>query len=287
MDISACPAGYKKIYGSAEYFYEIFNKTRSDFSNVNQKYIDIIKSYSDPYLQHVALYLIENYLEVKHHLVKDSRFNQNVACENLNRWFDERKNLFTFSEKCKTKTRHWEIQIEGLWEEIQKEYPEHTCKRFKVFTNTASFPDELKNPICYRSVPEDYECSSPKRAVVSTVENSCPKCAETIIPANCPTFDTSFISSQVQIQERSESCPSALPTMAFSLGSTFIGTVVILFCLYKFTPLVSWLYNRKINNRRHTHYFMEEESFDSYGRSPENTYAHSNNERNYLLYHST
>ncbi|SBS93208.1 PIR protein [Plasmodium ovale] len=287
MDISACPADYKKIKGSPEYFYEIFNKTRSDFSNVKQQYIDIIKSYSDPYLQHVALYLIENYLEVKHHLVKDSRYSKNVACNNLNRWFDERKNLFTFSEKCKTKNIHWEIQIEDLWKRIQEEDPEHTCQRYKVFTNTANFPDDLKNPICYKSVPENCECSSPKPDVVSTVENSCPKCEKSIMPANCPTFDTSFIPSQAQIQERSESCSSALPTMAISLGSILMGTVVILFCLYKFTPLISWLYNRKINNRRNTQYFMKDESFGSYERYPENAYAQLNNERNYLLYHSS
>ncbi|SBS95033.1 PIR protein [Plasmodium ovale] len=286
MDMSACPDGYKKIYGSDEYFYEIFNKTRSQFPHVKKEYIDIIKFYSDPYLQHIALYLIENYLDVKKHLEKDSTFSKNTACDNLNRWFDERKNIFTFSGKCESKVKHWDIQIEQLWKNMQADDPNHTCIRYTRFTNTADFPYDMKKPICYKSVPEDYICYSPKQ-VVSATGKTCPKSEQIIVPAKCPTDDKSYVSSQVQTQAASDSFHSTLPTVGLSVGSTLFGTGFLLFFLYKFTPLVSWLYNRRINNTRYPQYFMEDESFESYEGSSENAYTHSNNERNYIHYHSS
>ncbi|SBS90755.1 PIR protein [Plasmodium ovale] len=282
-----CPKKFNDIHACPEYFYEMFNKTRSVFNNVKNKYLEQIKSYSDPFLQHVALYLIENYEESKNFIAKNSSFKDNTACDNLNRWFDERKNLFTSSGKCASKISSWNIQIEQLWKDMQLDYPDHTCTRYKRFTNTAVFPGDLNNPICYWSVPENYKCPSPKSTAVSPVEKTCPKCEPIIIPAKCPTIDSPYTSSQVQTQTACDSSHSTLPTIGLSVSSTLLGTAVFLFFLYKFTPLISWLYNRRINNRRDIQYFMEDESFESYERSVDNAYAQSNKGRNYIHYHSS
>ncbi|KMZ86853.1 hypothetical protein PVBG_04511, partial [Plasmodium vivax Brazil I] len=96
------------------FFYDLYNLYPSHF-DIDDKFLDDIKYFPDPILKYVALYFYYNYLAAKDYFAPNS-YNNNFACNNLNRWLDQHKSFFTHSEKCKYNTKQWDMHIEPLWE---------------------------------------------------------------------------------------------------------------------------------------------------------------------------
>ncbi|KMZ84206.1 hypothetical protein PVBG_02433 [Plasmodium vivax Brazil I] len=139
-----------------EYYFELYNDVRVEFSNKTLEYVNTIKNYTHPFLKLVSLYLVENYYRAKEYFNTNGDNKHNVACHNLNRWLDQRKNFFTFSEKCNSSVTEWRIHVEELWNTIQKDFGAKHCKRVNKFSNTTVIPPEMLPATCYSSVPEEW-----------------------------------------------------------------------------------------------------------------------------------
>ncbi|SBT58172.1 PIR Superfamily Protein [Plasmodium ovale wallikeri] len=264
-----------------------FNSPRSLFTNIEKinTYIEQVKKIEDPILQHISLYLGE-FFEIAKNDFTGKKYNDN-ACWSLNRWLDQMRNIYTSTKFCKTNEGIWDKYIEGengFWSLLQnRDNTANLCDRF--VTTTVTFPTNLVSPACHKHVPQEYICYSPE-------EKPCPQ--QDIIREETP-FLASHTSPQQQCTvehapsvEAQISCDanfvdSKIFVIGFSVFSTFFGVFLILFILYKFTPLVSWLYNRRMKNRKLQH-FREEELYES--SMYENTYEYSNNRINYLRYPS-
>ncbi|SBT58716.1 PIR Superfamily Protein [Plasmodium ovale wallikeri] len=264
-----------------------FNSPRSLFTNIEKinTYIEQVKKIEDPILQHISLYLGE-FFEIAKNDFTGKKYNDN-ACWSLNRWLDQMRNIYTSTKFCKTNEGIWDKYIEGengFWSLLQnRDKTANLCDRF--VTTTVTFPTNLVSPACHKHVPQEYICYSPE-------EKPCPQ--QDIIREETP-FLASHTSPQQQCTvehapsvEAQISCDanfvdSKIFVIGFSVFSTFFGVFLILFILYKFTPLVSWLYNRRMKNRKLQH-FREEELYES--SMYENTYEYSNNRINYLRYPS-
>ncbi|SBS93099.1 PIR Superfamily Protein [Plasmodium ovale curtisi] len=264
-----------------------FNTPLSLFTNIEKisTYIEKVKKIEDPILQYISLYLGEFFETAKNDFT--GKKNNDNACWSLNRWLDQMKNIYTSAKFCKTNESIWDKYIEGdngLWNLLKnRDSTTKLCNR--TFTTTVTFPTYIASPECHKHVPQEYICYSPE-------EKPCPQQdiirEETPFLASHPPPQQQCTIEHVPSLEAQVSCDvnfvdSKIFVIGFSVFSTISGVSLILFILYKFTPLVSWLYNRRMKNRK-LQYFREEELYES--SMYENNYAYSNNRRNYLHYPS-
>ncbi|GAB69686.1 hypothetical protein PCYB_004350, partial [Plasmodium cynomolgi strain B] len=140
-----------------KYYFEEFNKIRTTFSHY-KRYINEINSIEDTILRHVALYLVENFEGHKQHLTPDGTRYNNIDCEVLNRWLDQRKSFYTYGNNCKANERLWDEKIKPLWDKLNEN---NICARKEVFAKNAYIPKELLPLTCYKYIPENYECAPP------------------------------------------------------------------------------------------------------------------------------
>ncbi|VUZ95540.1 PIR protein [Plasmodium vivax] len=299
-----CPEKYENIKACSAHFYEAFNEVLSIFDkDYVDKYLDSIKNISDPILRHVALYLVENYEYAKKYFSKDGKRNHNTACKSLNRWLDQKKSFFTHAEKCQTNVKLWEKYIDPLWDKLHSNNNGNKCERVEYFTNTLSIPSELLPATCYMHVPKNYKCTPPSPekkfrliTMCPKISEQCSKCKEKGLLqlstpneqiaalARCPLIVPLTTLSSTKYQVSCEvNCPSEIHMIAFSVGVTFLGTLFILFFLYKCTSLSSKLSNSDLKKKRLRDPLDEDVLHEEFERF-RNNYTHSRNRRNDIYY---
>ncbi|SBT01850.1 PIR Superfamily Protein [Plasmodium ovale curtisi] len=271
-------------------FYYLFNHTRTYLTGVPEEYLNKIKYFSDPILRHYALYLYHNYKDAQKYFNKTLSNRENTACDNLNRWIDQRKSFFTHAAKCEENLKLWKRDMDPLWKLVQTLLPGNQCERNEIFSATSEFPKSLIPPVCYKHVPEHFICVNPPRERIPRPQSSPshpkqPTEVKAAVPAKCPTLDTSQSISQAVMDFVCEECPSTTPVIAFTTFSTMFGTFILLFFLYKFTPLIPWLYRRRVNGSIPGRHIIEE-TYEEFEQASQSTSANYQNRRNYLHYQS-
>ncbi|KMZ82860.1 hypothetical protein PVIIG_04611 [Plasmodium vivax India VII] len=240
-----CEIYYRTKQKNHEYFYYEFSDVKSVFSNVTEPYLEKVKNIEDPILQHISLYLVHNYNNYKPDFSDTGDYSKNEACKNLNRWIDKEKSIYTRATKCSKNKDAWNKHIESLWEKLQiNNNNGKKCNRYEHFSNTTTFPDELKEYTCYQHVPENYTCTAPQ-VNSSTTENPCSNCITTCPPCknNCTnsesTIQSSYLTSTpdncatICTQMCPDGFPSLIPTVSISVCFTLLGVFILQFFLYK------------------------------------------------------
>ncbi|SBS82473.1 PIR Superfamily Protein [Plasmodium ovale curtisi] len=291
------PHDIDKSYG---YYYRQLNYIHNSFSNVNENYLGEVLKIEDPILQLISLDMIEYYIELKR-LAPDCSIG-NPACDALNWWLNQRKYFFSFAENCEKKKQLWEDKIEQLWKKLEADSKYGSwCKRQK-YTFTTTFPEEMKSIKCNDIQNENKSSICPEQPCPLCPELDCTNCSKLICPdchkescTPCPpqVECSSNISSETQLERIQLPSKDSL-TQFFSdsvssqviliMGGTLLGVLFILFLLYKFTPLVSWLYSRQrktIKLRRQVNEELENAFLDN---SYENTDEDSGDMGNNIFY---
>ncbi|SBT02914.1 PIR Superfamily Protein, partial [Plasmodium ovale curtisi] len=251
------------------YFLHYFNDVRSKFDENIAPYFETIKKISDPILQHISLYLVDNYLYAKPYFNNNEKPSINTACSNLNRWLDQRKSLFTYVGKCKSNVDLWDRYIEPLWKELEYNHTDKKCERYPVFHNSTAIPQELLLSTCNKHVPDNYNCTEHSKITSCECENP-------------------------PLERKNISIPWAtvLPAKSFSpTVQSFDETIAIepqiqseIQC--EFTSFLSCFYNRRMKEERIIQDTVDEQTYEALGRNSQNTEANLDNRRNYLLYSS-
>ncbi|SBT51023.1 PIR Superfamily Protein [Plasmodium ovale wallikeri] len=247
-------------------------------------YIEKVKQIKDPILHHISLYLGELFEMAKNDFTGIN--NHDNACWSLNRWLDQMKNIYTSVKTCKMNERTWNEHIEGesgLWNFLKvRDTKGNLCNRASY--TSVTFPNDLVTPVCHMHVPETYICNSPE--VNPCPEQKMNKEGVSLLSAPPPSqhrcIHEQTVPPEAQISSDVYFSDSKIFVIGFSIFSTLFAIFFILLILYKFTPLVSWLYNRRMKNKRFQQHFSEEELYEP----PGNTYTNSDYGRNYLHYYS-
>ncbi|SBT73220.1 hypothetical protein POWCR01_000093100 [Plasmodium ovale] len=258
----------------------IFYYSRTSFSNISP-YLEKVKKIDDPILQHITLYLIENYNNAKTYFEKSNPLN--VACDALNRWLDQMQHLFTSGKECTKNNELWEKSIKEIWNELSSRNGELCERKSKI---GFVLPDELKPINCNQHIPEKYNCTDHSNLIPSICNINCPPCIDKTSPNSCPTVQLPRTLSHEQIQTSCDSGRSTPTIISISVGSTIFVTIFLQFFLYKFTNFGSWLYKSNVNKGMPRQHFIEEETYDEFEGSSEYTNVNFDMERNHLLYHS-
>ncbi|GAB69853.1 hypothetical protein PCYB_006020, partial [Plasmodium cynomolgi strain B] len=237
------------------YFSEAFNKVRTTFTHYN-KYIDQIKSIEDPILRHVALYLVDNFEDYKKYLSEDATRKNNIDCEVLNRWLDQRKSFYTYGSKCQGNLKLWNETIEKLWDTLnEKQEDNKYCERQELYAGNAYIPEQFLPLTCYKYVPEKHDCTPPLDIFrinplalsrnCNAINKQCSKCKKKnhlseYIPSEEYTFPVTYpyngnynAYSSPERQISCRECPSKIIIIPLSICITFFGTLFILYLLYK------------------------------------------------------
>ncbi|SBS82511.1 PIR protein [Plasmodium ovale] len=281
------------------YWTDFFNQIEVNFSNSNN-YVEEISKYEDPILKHIALYVVENYKAGEKYFRNGDK--EDKACYTLNRWLDQKRNFFTSGKKCKNNADLWDKTIEELWTRLYTENNKKLCLRKSNTTN--GYPHILGEPNCYKHIPENDNYFDPKETPSSICQNhvvpstcTCP--AQVICPAQvtssekdmCPepaicNCDTAPSMHESHTSLECNYTGSKELDMITSSSFTFFGTCILFFILSKFTPLISWLYSRKIKGKMGSHYTGEEDTYDILGSYSGNYNSHGEEGRNNILYYS-
>ncbi|KMZ80780.1 hypothetical protein PVIIG_03147 [Plasmodium vivax India VII] len=242
FSINACPM----------YYYEIFNQYPSVVKPEVNEYLDIIKNYSDPILRYIALYLIYNYKNAQKLFTGAKNYQDDLACNNLNRWLDQSKSFFTHSQKSSSNASLWKIYIEDLWKTLDSKNKGNKCPRKEYFSNTTQIPEELGLVMEYGKYPDDYICYDPLEEDHTVIRGDCYKLNELCSECEnlrvlqekssnskaphqeiCLTLYKSLQISQLEVPESCGACPSLIRMLSFPVFVTFSGTLFIAFFLYK------------------------------------------------------
>ncbi|KMZ96492.1 hypothetical protein PVNG_05845 [Plasmodium vivax North Korean] len=201
-------------------FKYIYLETRN-LDNIGTSYINKIKNIEDPILRHIFIYFVRYYIDGYNYFKGSKQNYRHDACQYLNRWLAERKDLFTYGEMCQTKMKLWEKEIENLWGMLKNEYTipnkngKAWCEESSIKLKT-TYPSELTSPKCDETIspePKSAELSSP------LVSAEC-ECSKTIDPAIPLPQD------QPQEMDRTKN-------LAVTSGFTAAGTLGTLFFLYR------------------------------------------------------
>ncbi|SCO72494.1 VIR protein [Plasmodium vivax] len=300
MYYDTCYEKFQNASLCGPYFFEELNKVRTTFNNYTSDHLDKIKTIQDPILRHVSLYLVDNYEQSKEYFIKNGTRNNNIACQMLNRWLDQRKSFYTHADKCTANTALWKETIDPIWEMLNKNESKN-CTRTEIYARNSYIPEMLLPPTCYKYVPENYKCIYPLdlfkkvlRTKCKEIDNQCSKCKKEnyiseyipnendTVPVTCPT-DTYEWHSSSELQTSCVECPSEIIPISLSIFVTFFATLLILLFLYMFTPLGSKLSNGGRKKKRLQQQFMEEVAHAEFERSRNNN-LHSRNKRSKLHY---
>ncbi|SBT73832.1 PIR protein [Plasmodium ovale] len=307
------PSDPGKSYG---YYFRQLGEIRSSFINITTNYLNKVMSIEDPILQLISLDMIEYYMELKKNAPDCHK--DNPACVALNWWLNQRKYFFSFAEKCEKKKKQWEDTIEPLWNELQADSKyESWCKR-KIYTFNTTFPTEMTSIKCNGIQNENQSSICPEQQCPSCPEKQCPSCPEQQCPS-CPELNCTKCSELQCPDYHKESCTPCRPQVECSnnissethlerielpskdsfsqffsdsissqvipmMGGTLLGVLFILFLLYKFTPLVSWLYSRQRKTSKLRRQVNEELENAFLDNSYENTDEGSSGMGNNIFY---
>ncbi|KMZ86857.1 hypothetical protein PVBG_04515 [Plasmodium vivax Brazil I] len=232
------------------YYYEIFNQYPSVVKPEVNEYLDIIKNYSDPILRYIALYLIYNYKNAQKLFTGAKNYQDDLACNNLNRWLDQNKSFFTHSKKSSPNVSLWNIYIEELWKTLKSKNKEIKCPRKEYFSDTTTIPEKLGLIVDYKKYPDDYICYDPSETKDTVIKEDCQKlnklCSEceNLRVLQEKSFNSRAPHQEIclklyrsleisQVPESCGACPSLIRMLSFPVFVTFSGTLFIAFFLYK------------------------------------------------------
>ncbi|SCO71512.1 hypothetical protein PVC01_050037800 [Plasmodium vivax] len=217
---------------------KIFESFRPNFNRVKNEHLNYIKGINDPILRHIFIYFIQYYIDGFNYFKKSQKSHRSEACKYLNRWLQDKKDLFTHGEKCETKIELWETEIGNLWNMLNKtEYtilddkkPTLWCEQISLNQKT-TYPVELTSLKCEESISRESSSSVPPPQSVEA------KCV-------CPqTVDLETLAQPDHIPETDRT-----KNLAVTSGFTAAGTLGTLFFLYRFTPMASWFRRTGMNN---------------------------------------
>ncbi|SBT84412.1 PIR protein [Plasmodium ovale] len=277
-----------------------FNVIPSSFDIEKENIIEHIKAIDDPLLQQVSLYLTYHYQRGDANFSKCLiRNNRSTACQYLNKWSWHIENIFTCSEKCNKKNELWKAHIDKLWDLLITNYTNTNnarnmpwCTRHdKRFYKKTPVPESMKSTFernvnnYYNSINTQSTLTCEQNTTLSTTP------VQVIAPSDsnfiCPSESSERLSQQ-------ENPPTEIPNLNCSLDLkfyialsslfTFLGTISIIFLLYKFTPLKSWIIRSSKSKNGIDRYINEENN--EFLNTYENSDIPTKNRRNHLFYHS-
>ncbi|SBT56475.1 PIR Superfamily Protein [Plasmodium ovale wallikeri] len=274
------------------------------FEITNEALVNHIINIEDPYLQHISLHLVHRYQEGNSNFSKcNIPDNKTTACLYLNHWSNYMKDLYTYAGKCPKKENLWKRYIDSLWKLLENTYTVRTSKTNKAWCTVYNYGTYNKTPIPIK-LSNKYNEIVQKSCNPTILQPSLPACEKYIDgtashrtpqtddspKSDCLCSTESSIAFAQQAQGVSEesiqnSSDSTTFYIALSSGFTLLGTIVILFFLYKFTPLISWLNRKRINKKELGSYINEVEEEELLG-DYENMEVHNQNIRNKIFYNS-
>ncbi|SBT33192.1 PIR Superfamily Protein [Plasmodium ovale wallikeri] len=285
-----CPSCHKEHISTDSYRKEL--NEIPNISHINEIYLEKIKNITDPILLYHSLSLIKHYEYGSKQFSKCTyKNNVHTACQHLNYWLGQRKHIYTCGRKCVTREKFWKEQIQPLYELLHsnnKNEGEHWCNiNPHIFHYT--FPENITLPdICQKSVSTVKINSFPKEYNSPTCE--CNNCDNLTLPStscDCTNrYDRISASPEkAEYCENSRPCPMELYT-GLSVFLTLCGCFFILFLLCKFTPLISWLYGRRIKEKRLMYHIDDDETDEFLAGRSHNTDAHYGYRQNEIFYQS-
>ncbi|SBS84790.1 PIR protein [Plasmodium ovale] len=247
--------------------------SRSSLNTTNENiYLNRIKDIDDPILRHISYYMVANYLDGNgNYNITNSQSNRTTVCQQFNRWLGERKHLFTYGGKCEKNEKLWKTHIDPLYvilESNNKWKDKAWCTiRPNMFEN--NFLNNIGPPPVCRDIAQE-------------------KCKNTLHSTPSFPIQQATVERHIQVPcaENNSSCSIEF-YISLTICCTILGTFLMFFLLYKFTPFVPWLYKRRIKKKSMQRYINEEEQEDNlFGYSYDTSTAHFHNKGNYISYNS-
>ncbi|SBT00427.1 PIR Superfamily Protein [Plasmodium ovale curtisi] len=295
-----CPCNGNNSHDTPDKYALNFNVIPKSFNIKKQDIINHIKKIDDPLLLQVSLYLTHHYQQGDANFAKcPIQNNRTTACQHLNKWLWHIKNIFTCSEKCTKKKELWKNHIDTLWDLLKINFTDTNnssntpwCKRYddNIYIKTP-VPESMQS--AFEQNANNY-CNSINTQSTLTCENNTSLSTtpvQVIAPSDCNSICSAESSERLFQQENP---PTEIPNLncssdikfyiALSSLFTFLGTLSILFLLYKFTPLKSWIIRISKSKNGIDRYINEET--DEFLNTYENSDMPTKNRRNYLFYHS-
>ncbi|KMZ91871.1 hypothetical protein PVMG_04430 [Plasmodium vivax Mauritania I] len=212
----------------------VFKPFLHEFDRVNKEYLDYIKGIKDPILRHISLYFVQYYIDGYYYYRYSQNSQKDGACDYLKRWLQERKDLFTYGEKCPTKMTLWKDKVEPLWEKLEKDYSIQNhgvnswCNnKYPLFLQT-EYPQGLTPFNCDERISQETSkanCPSPPVQAPC----SCPPCKTSVFfPQTYQPPQTDELQQIDQLQQTDRT-----KNLAVTSGFTAVGTLVTLFFLYR------------------------------------------------------
>ncbi|SBT30680.1 PIR Superfamily Protein [Plasmodium ovale wallikeri] len=259
------------------------SKFSSNIDDINS-YVGHIQGIDDPFLRHISLYVVQNYLKIhgKYSYGNSSVYRSEV-CQQYNRWLGKWRHLFTYGGNCKRNENLWDIHIKPLYNLLESSSSNNYNVRCTIK------PHVFQNNLLDKIAPPD-KCN------VTVVEDT--QLTSYILPSSCPNSDTHYekpkslcdcstCDNAVTEKYVDTESPCSKPyDIAISTGFTLTGTTIILFLLYKFTPLVSWLHNQRSKNKKGRQHYFDESADDLLEIYPDIKNSHTEKRRNDIFYHS-
>ncbi|GAB69604.1 CYIR protein, partial [Plasmodium cynomolgi strain B] len=201
---------------------EIFKPFLPNFYSVKNEYLNYIKEINDPILRHISIYFVQYYIDGYHYYGESHHTYRSEACKYLNRWLQEKKDLFTYGEQCQTKMNLWESKFKNLWDMLKNEYTIPNTNEKKPWCDkinlslTTKYPHELTSLNCVESISQESSSSDPRPQQVIT---DC-ECTETVVPIS--------LAQQNHVPEMDRT-----KNIVATSGFTAFGTIGTLLLLYK------------------------------------------------------
>ncbi|KMZ88465.1 hypothetical protein PVBG_05423 [Plasmodium vivax Brazil I] len=199
-------------------FKRFYKEWDPDFKN----YLNHINEINDPILRHISMYFVQHYIDGHHYYRESDPTHRNAACQYIIHWLQEKKDLFTYGEKCKTKKELWKTNFDALLTMLKSKYiikeykiTKPWCNDFELVELTSFDPGVTLNN-CEENISQ--VSSSP-----------CPSTLPNITNCECPqTVDPMIPSQQDQPPETDRT-----KNLAVTSGFTAAGTLGTLFFLYR------------------------------------------------------
>ncbi|SBT53220.1 PIR Superfamily Protein [Plasmodium ovale wallikeri] len=298
-----CPCSGDNSHETPDKYALNFSIIPNNFYITNENIINHIKTIDDPLLQQISLYLTYYYQKGHDNFSKcPTRNNRSTACQYLNQWSWHIENIFTCSEKCTKRNKLWKAYIDTLWDLLitnftKKNNGSYTpwCNRFiNTDYNKTPIPNNLETTFdinvnkynkALSAHPSSTMCEKPSDSSTLPVTShvNFPSIGKCTCPEESPKFSAQ--QSQPSAEISNLNCSSDIKFyIALSSLFTFLGTISILFLLYKFTPLKSWIIRSSKSKNGIDRYINEET--DEFLNTYENSDMPTKNRRNHLFYHS-
>ncbi|CAI7719038.1 hypothetical protein PVPAM_050043000 [Plasmodium vivax] len=216
----------------------LFKTIHTSWDNINGQYLKHINEINDPVLRYISIYFVQYYIDGYDYYKNSINHHRGSACTYLNLWLQEKKDLFTFGEKCSTNLGLWKDNIEKLLGMLENVYTitdnngERPWCKINELSGLTKFTNDVTLP------------SSCRENISQESSSTCPPPLPEKTHCDCSQNEVSLIPSEpVQAPEADRT-----KNLAVTSGFTAAGTLGTLFFLYRFTPMASWFRRPGMNN---------------------------------------